>query len=171
MTAILWSCPAHMIIWDIAMIELGEDYVNKVLRPILDDPNEHNRNYTNLYEYACWADDAKTNKTAPWHYYDIPYFMNYSKVLPPLSDTDNVAWTVNIAKETLQGKSTEYGKSFMLRNLIHMMGDVHQPLHVESMYSQRFPDGDRGGNSFIIPGGDKELHALWDYVLDKLKPA
>jgi hypothetical protein len=165
--ALQWSCPSHMIIWEVAMSELGESYIDKVLKPIIEDPKEGNKNYSNLFEYACWADDIKTSATEGWHYYDIPYFMNYSKNIT-LPTTNNVAWCVNTAKSTLEGKSTGYGKSTMLRNLIHMMGDAHQPLHVTSMYSAKFPDGDRGGNSFLIQGGDKELHALWDYCLDKI---
>ena len=149
------------------MSELGDSYVNSVLKPIIEDPKESNKIYANLFEYACWADDVKTSATEGWHYYDIPYFMNYNKNITLPSD-NNVAWCVNIARSTLEGKSTGYGKSTMLRNLIHMMGDAHQPLHVTSMYSSQFPDGDRGGNSFLIKGGDKELHALWDYCLDKV---
>ena len=163
-----WSCPAHMIVWEVAMNELGESYVNNVVKPIIEDPTSGNKVYTNLYEYACWADDIKTSATEAWHYYDQPYFVDFFKeiVLPA---TNNVAWCINVAKDTLLGKSTGYGKSTMIRNLIHMMGDAHQPLHCESLYSTKFPNGDRGGNSFLIKGNDKNLHALWDHCLDKVQ--
>ena len=90
-----------MIIWQVAISELGESYVNNHLKPIIEDPKEANRNYSNIYEYACWADDAKTTQTGPWHYYDIPFFdEGYHKDVV-LNKTDNVAWAINIAKDTL----------------------------------------------------------------------
>ena len=93
--------------------------------PIIEDPKESYRKYPNIFEYACWADDAKTAQTESWHYYQIPFFdEGYHKDVV-LNTTDNVAWAINIAKDTLQGKSTGYGKSSMLRNLIHFMGDIH----------------------------------------------
>jgi len=142
-----WSAPAHMIIWDIAMIELGEDYIKNKIWPLIE-PNNTSPRYYNIYEYACWADDAKNSTTAPWHFINIPYFINYSKPLPPLPLTDNVAWCINIAKDTLKGKPTGYGITEMLRFLVHCMGDGHQPLHVSDMYSSQFPDGDKGGIAF-----------------------
>ena len=39
-----------------------------------------------------------------------------------------------------------------IRFLIHFIGDLHQPLHIITMYSDNFlpPGGDNGGNSFLI---------------------
>ena len=38
------------------------------------------------------------------------------------------------------------------------------------MFSQRFPEGDRGGNDFKINYQDyKELHALWDAGVGEYK--
>lgn len=53
--------------------------------------------------------------------------------------------------------------------LIHYIGDIHQPLHASSRYTKDFPDGDEGGNGFLVTiKGNSEitnLHALWDSVL------
>jgi S1/P1 Nuclease len=46
--------------------------------------------------------------------------------------------------------------------LLHLMADLHQPLHATSLYAAGlFPHGDRGGNDIGIRGGGN-LHALWD---------
>jgi hypothetical protein len=37
-------------------------------------------------------------------------------------------------------------ESYDLAWLLHLVGDVHQPLHATSRYSAAFPDGDEGGN-------------------------
>lgn len=61
-------------------------------------------------------------------------------------------------------------KSMALRLIIHIVGDMHQPLHSSCMYSQRFPNGDRGGNDFKINYQDyHELHALWDAGVGRYK--
>ena len=59
-------------------------------------------------------------------------------------------------------------KSFALCWLLHLVGDVHQPLHTAARFSRDLPDGDRGGNSVLLPArnGDKDtLHLYWDRPL------
>ncbi len=46
--------------------------------------------------------------------------------------------------------------------LLHFGGDVHQPLHCASYYSTAFPEGDRGGNDFLINYSPNKLHSLAD---------
>lgn len=46
--------------------------------------------------------------------------------------------------------------------LIHLFGDIHQPLHCIEHISDLHPGGDRGGNSFLLKGKAKDLHSLWD---------
>lgn len=48
--------------------------------------------------------------------------------------------------------------------VLHLVGDIHQPLHVGSLYTaNRFSNGDRGGNG--IQTDDGTLHARWDRAL------
>lgn len=48
--------------------------------------------------------------------------------------------------------------------VLHLVGDIHQPLHTGSLYSRRlFADGDRGGNGIPVDGGN--LHSRWDRAL------
>ena len=59
-------------------------------------------------------------------------------------------------------------KAVNLRLLIHVLGDLHQPLHATTYYSPKFPNGDRGGNEFKIQCTQKpeikNLHYLWDWM-------
>jgi hypothetical protein len=56
--------------------------------------------------------------------------------------------------------------------VLHLTGDIHQPLHAVSMYSKQYPYGDQGGNAQILrnPGDIIQdvptinLHALWDDI-------
>ena len=63
--------------------------------------------------------------------------------------------------------SEEIALSNALRFLMHYVGDIHQPLHATSRVDDKYPAGDRGGNSFPTKShyGTKELHAVWDKVL------
>ena len=66
------------------------------------------------------------------------------------------------------GTSVKFAQSFNLRLLIHYLGDVHQPLHSSELYSYDFPNGDRGGNSFLIKSDTNpivtNLHMFWDSI-------
>jgi hypothetical protein len=49
--------------------------------------------------------------------------------------------------------------------LLHLLADLHQPLHTTSLYSLgAFANGDRGGNDIAVSGAGN-LHALWDGAL------
>ncbi|HJN95279.1 MAG: hypothetical protein CMQ15_02440 [Gammaproteobacteria bacterium] len=48
--------------------------------------------------------------------------------------------------------------------LLHLVGDLHQPLHTGALFSATvLEEGDRGGNG--IPTDDGTLHARWDRAL------
>jgi len=58
-------------------------------------------------------------------------------------------------------------KSYDLVWLLHLVGDVHQPLHCTSRFDHEQPDGDRGGNLVALCAAPckNELHAFWDDLL------
>jgi hypothetical protein len=45
--------------------------------------------------------------------------------------------------------------------VLHLAGDVHNPLHTTSRFSQEHLEGDQGGN-LVYVGSSANLHALWD---------
>lgn len=48
--------------------------------------------------------------------------------------------------------------------VLHLIGDIHQPLHVGSLFTaNRYSNGDRGGNGIETDEGN--LHARWDRAL------
>lgn len=61
-------------------------------------------------------------------------------------------------------------KAVALCWLVHLAGDIHQPLHCATLFSDgenEFPRGDLGGNSLGVRIGGRgwKLHAYWDDVL------
>lgn len=127
-------------------------------------------------ESAAWSDDIKGAAWLAfneWHFYDHYYVKDFTP--GPLPDNPtNIVWAMKECMKTLKGKDDDrsvrkLGKSFMLRFLFHLVGDVHQPLHNASLVSAEFPKGDRGGNSFKIDmPGSRDLHTLWDKALGRL---
>jgi hypothetical protein len=51
------------------------------------------------------------------------------------------------------------------RYLIHLAGDIHQPLHSVALFNKTYPKGDLGGNServIILNGSTINFHSYWD---------
>lgn len=118
-----------------------------------------------------WPDFIKSDSTmsylSTWHYLNLKGGLSYTEVQDFLkSDTSINAFTrINFLVKELKNKQlSKDKKAFYLKLLIHIVGDIHQPLHVGR------PD-DRGGNSirvqwFNVP---YNLHQVWDAELIDLQ--
>jgi hypothetical protein len=54
--------------------------------------------------------------------------------------------------------------------IAHLVGDIHQPLHSVAYFDTAHPDGDRGGNRYLLdaagsPVKTPNLHSFWDAVV------
>jgi hypothetical protein len=54
-------------------------------------------------------------------------------------------------------------KALGLAWILHLGGDIHQPLHASGRISPQDPWGDGGGNTFRV--GTRSLHSVWDGIL------
>ena len=56
--------------------------------------------------------------------------------------------------------------------LIHLVGDAHQPMHNSARVTPQDPEGDRGGNLFLLAGlyPFNNLHAYWDALVNFTVP-
>ncbi len=80
-----------------------------------------------------------------------------------VSDNDNVLKAIELNLEVFKSESpSKLEKALALCWLIHLVGDIHQPLHTSNLFSDQFLNGDRGGNSFWIKpkGTVKATHVL-----------
>jgi hypothetical protein len=95
-----------------------------------------------------------------WHYIDIPFSPDGTPLQQPKSP--NALEQLERILKTLGPKDPE--GTYDIPWLIHIEGDVHQPLHCTSRFLKPQPDGDQGGNLvFVTPG--RNLHALWDDIM------
>jgi hypothetical protein len=71
--------------------------------------------------------------------------------------------------EILKGQAAESKKAVALWWILHLVGDVHQPLHSVTYQSTQFPQGDRGGSRFYIKARQEantiSLHKFWDDLI------
>jgi hypothetical protein len=81
------------------------------------------------------------------------------------SNIDNIMTALDFNTRLLADSHTPIPqRAVALCWVLHLIGDIHQPLHVGSLYSSnRFKNGDRGGNG--IQTEDGNLHARWDRAL------
>ncbi len=113
---------------------------------------------------STWPDFIKADSSFAylntWHYINFRSGMSESDIKNYLAaDTATDAYTkINWLTEQLKNKSLDQDRQLMyLRLLIHIVGDVHQPLHTGR------PD-DRGGNGIRLSwfNNPYNLHQVWD---------
>lgn len=116
-----------------------------------------------LDEAANWPDEMRSDtapfwqKTAtPWHYVTFDG-ITYDHA-PPEGDALEA---LGRFRATLQDPAASLAdKQLALRFVVHLVGDLHQPLHVGKCC-------DRGGNEVKVAwfGKSTNLHAVWDSAL------
>jgi len=115
-----------------------------------------------IADASTWADEhwGRLPKTAPWHYVDVPldeprYDSKYSS---DVSSKGCIVDKIHEFQATLKDpcKSVE-DRRFALRFLIHLVEDLHMPMHVGDNH-------DKGGNQTQVRFYDRgtNMHRLWD---------
>jgi hypothetical protein len=88
-----------------------------------------------------------------WHYIDLPFSPDGT----PLEPTPSPNALIELRRILKEADLSAYDLPW----LVHLTGDVHQPLHCTSRFTKSQPHGDQGGNLvYVMPG--RNLHALWD---------
>jgi hypothetical protein len=95
-----------------------------------------------------------------WHYIDIPISGDGTsgETEPPPHVLSELRRILN---EIDRSPDDPVNPPYLLPWLLHLVGDVHQPLHCSSRFLKSQPTGDAGGN-FVIVSPGRTLHALWD---------
>ena len=113
---------------------------------------------------SCWADDYKTQLgTGIWHYLDIPFSLDGTTTAGVAPDPWDAVRAIRQQTELLRATtSSETQKATALRYLIHLVGDLQQPMHCSTAVWAGDTNGDAGGNGFAVTGTWSNLHSLWD---------
>ncbi|NLI78382.1 MAG: S1/P1 nuclease [Candidatus Riflebacteria bacterium] len=113
-----------------------------------------------LADVAIWADRIKPDRpeTAPWHYQSFDPQREWDDDPAPTGAAGALLTATAHCRDLLAGDAgtpTERREALMF--LVHLVGDLHQPLHCA-------PAGDQGGNAVKVWlfGEESNLHRVWD---------
>lgn len=100
-----------------------------------------------------------------WHFVDLPFTQDGTPLQDP--PVPNALTQIDAFRAVLASDSPDALKSYDLVWLLHLVGDVHQPLHATARFGSDQPEGDDGGNGVFvcIPQCGKRLHSFWDGLL------
>ena len=146
-----WGQTGHRVVGLVAEKHLNSK-TRKTLFRILQD------NF--LAEVSNWMDDVKSdadfNHTHDWHWVTIPDGMIYDQTTK--NPKGDLIMKIEELVSALQSKKLSAEKEReSLKFLIHLIGDLHQPLHVGGK-------DDSGGNAVKLQwfGQPSNLHRVWD---------
>jgi len=178
-----WGCEGHRTVARIAARHLSaharqqahalltanpiDSRLQRFCQPIDPDP---------FVDAAAWADDVRDAKhTGAWHFLNIPRGARRDQVSPACPKTAGCVTTAIAAQiQVLRSHAPNAQRADALRYVIHLVGDLHQPLHcttnddrggncVPVRYFSRAPalQKDRDGAP-IIGDYKPNLHGIWD---------
>lgn len=111
---------------------------------------------------ATWPDSLREERptSMPWHFINIPFGPGGG---PPAGEADQVVWAIEHFREQAQISTDPGQRAEALAYLIHLVGDIHQPLHASNYYGPGYESGDQGGGKvpFVTPWSSN-LHQFWD---------
>jgi hypothetical protein len=200
--ALAWSHEGHEVVGDVALKHLNQTASNAVMAIILDA--SHISEVTNILGAATWPDDirdstpgspfppGKFHATAAaidfktrfpdhtgWHFDNYP--LEGAKYSPDgtFSKPNDVVHEITHCIDALEGKTNDLNSKEALVWLVHLVGDIHQPMHVACGY-YTFGSGkkinlhrtlsdphaefsDTGGNGLeLTQGSPTSFHHFWD---------
>ncbi len=119
-----------------------------------------------LAEASTYPDEMRSSpdefwqkKAGPFHYVTIPEGQTYADVGAP-EQGDSVSALKMFTANLKSSQTSKEEKQLALRFIVHIIGDLHQPLHAGN-------GTDRGGNDFKVNffWQDSNLHRVWDSEL------
>jgi hypothetical protein len=131
---------------------------------------------------STWADMMRDGKfparrekyhKSSWHYINFfwepapdgaPKERNDMKP-EPKNSVERLQYFQAVLADTSQQQSE---RAITLAWILHLVGDIHQPLHNSARVTATEPQGDRGGNLFLLDTTStvRNLHSYWDGILN-----
>lgn len=165
-TAFSWNELGHRVIANIAYENLSAETRRKVDTLVTYMNKEYNE--MNCFSHiAYWPDSIRSQRIemfTHWHYIDVPMSTDGSP-LKDITSEDNAVWAFNhITPVVKNNHANVYERVRFLAFIAHIVGDLHQPLHTVSNITANHPNGDKGGNLYLVRYKTQttKLHKLWD---------
>ena len=130
------------------------------------------KNFANRYEKYHKGD---------WHYADTFWRATADGKIDILKDFAEpkgkaVEQLAAFDKLLRDAAAADADKSIALAWILHLGGDIHQPLHTSARVTETEPKGDQGGNLFLLSPKDAKgddrlnLHWFWDSIVGRNIP-
>jgi len=152
--ALAWGQTGHRITGAIAQHYLTR-HSRHALRALLGTGS--------IAEASTWPDFMRSSpevfwqsEASPFHYVTVPAGKTYAETgAPPEGDAVTALKRFAATVRDVQAPRDE--RALALRFIVHIVGDLHQPLHAGN-------GTDKGGNDVKVTlfGKDTNLHAVWD---------
>ena len=139
-------------------------------------------NPPNDVETTKFLQNANNKKNKPWHYVNLPLkAANYQAAAADgFTRDDDVVQMYKKCVVVLKGNSTRFSRVNALRLVGHLVGDIHQPLHIgcsfiddsttpptlvfdqQTVVNKNLKKkSDTGGNKILLPNSGN-MHSFWD---------
>ncbi|CAN5268524.1 S1/P1 nuclease [soil metagenome] len=198
--AFAWDDTGHKLTAYIAWQQMTPDVREKVTKILLSAPEDSDLSVFYLpgsrsdeakrlelfMIAATWADivrdrDFKVRYEkyhhSNWHYADTFWTIENGqvKILPnPNEDGGKaVEKLFDFEKVLKDADASNADKAIALAWVLHLGGDIHQPLHTSGRVTEIEPKGDQGGNLFLLTPKDTprnnqvNLHWFWDSIVGR----
>src|SRR5882672_1362262 len=200
-SAFAWSHEGHQVIGDVAFSRLHKAASNAVMAILLDASQIPE--VTNIISAATWPDDIRDSKppspipsgkfhdskaaldfkgrfpdNTGWHFDNYPLEGVTYTANGIFSKSNDIVHEITHCIDVLEHKSTDMNSKEALVWLVHLVGDIHQPMHVACGYYtidnhdvvklDKTPSdphalfSDRGGNGLKLKPSDEAFHHFWD---------
>jgi hypothetical protein len=202
-TAFAWDDTGHKLTAYIAWQQMNAQARERAAKILLSAPEDSDLSVFYLQDSrsaaakqrelfmiaATWADIVrdKNFKTryskyhhGNWHYLDTFWREVNGKIelVPELkSDEQNAVERLFAFDKVLRDvAASDSDKAIALAWILHIGGDIHQPLHDSARVTKYDPKGDQGGNLFMLSPkgatGDARvsLHWFWDSIIGRNVP-
>lgn len=180
-----WSGAGHMVIAAEAWRELPRAVKTKVTAVLQSHPDYEKWKPSfagearglDLPEFifvraSTWPDEIhrrqKQYDHPHWHYIDYPLRGPSFSMEPESAPKDDILFGIEQSDKLLgDNNAPAEERAVYLSWLMHLIGDLHQPLHCASLFNYVYPNGDKGGNNFYVKPGSRgiKLHSFWDGLL------
>jgi len=146
-----WGPTGHRTLAEIANKHLKKSVKHKIEK-LLDGQS--------LALISTYADEIKSDKKyrkfSAWHYVNFPFGKTYAE--SKKNKYGDLVVGIDTCIQKIKEESTsKKDKVFYLKMLVHLIGDLHQPLHAGR-------SEDKGGNTIQVQwhGRGTNLHHVWD---------
>ncbi len=95
-----------------------------------------------------------------WHFVNLPFTQDGTRLRD--ARTPNAVTEIQrLSRALAKPVGDSVNPVYALPWLLHLVGDLHNPLHAATRFTRDDPNGDRGGNGVEVDPG-RNLHSYWD---------